>query len=290
RLILHIARRPTYTERLFKHPRRRPYSAATKRHYTVSLTNVLAVLGNIAIRVLDEEKVKTYIKTKMKTGKTVQLRRDLAFLSTLMAHAREWDCGVEVNPLKLIDKSKIADANKRQSYVHRNQFGRLLAACKGYEQRLFVILGVGTGMRHQEIMKLHWDEVDLKRKKIQLGGERTKNSCPREIPLTQEVIDTLSDTLEAHRVGYVFKGKKEDEPQYNFAKRWAGIRKRAEMPNLHIHDLRHTFASWLIQSGVPEKTAQDLMGHKTNVMTQRYSHTNMKALRRAIEQMEADTL
>ncbi|TGR73564.1 site-specific integrase, partial [Mesorhizobium sp. M1C.F.Ca.ET.193.01.1.1] len=119
-----------------------------------------------------------------------------------------------------------------------------------------------------------------KRKRIQLGGERTKNSCPREIPLPKAPLDTLSDTLEEHRVGYVFKGKKENQPLFSFQKRWNKIIKRAEMPNLHIHDLRHTFASWLIQAGTPEKTAQDLMGHKTSSMTQRYSHLNMKALRR----------
>ncbi|RWM84860.1 MAG: hypothetical protein EOR84_32570 [Mesorhizobium sp.] len=62
------------------------------------------------------------------------------------------------------------------------------------------------------------------------------------------------------------------------------------MPKLHIHDLRHTFASWLLQSGVADKTTQDLMGHKTDSMTRRYSHNSLKSLKKAIDQMEADTL
>lgn len=281
------------TDKLFTHPgRRRPYSKNTKRHYTTSLTNIVEVLGDVVLRLLDVDKVNHYIKTKLKTGKSVQLRRDLAFLSTLMSHAKtHWECGVDVNPVKLVEKKHIHDAEERKIFVLRSHYDKLLAACKGHRQRLFVILAVWTGMRHQEIMKLHWDEVHLKLKLIQLDGVRTKNSSPRQVPLNQLVLDTLSDTPEAQRVGYVFKGEKENEAQYSFSKSWKGIRKRAEMPNLRIHDLRHTFASWLLQSGVDGITAQHLMGQKTASMTKRYSHPSLKLLHSAVEKMAAaDTL
>ncbi|MER8983903.1 site-specific integrase [Mesorhizobium sp. M0843] len=278
------------TEKLFEHPRRRPYSKATRRHYTTSLTNIVEVLGDFPLRVLDEERVQTYIKTKMKTGKTVQLRRDLAFLSTLMTHARRWDCGVDRNPLKGLDKKDIADADRREVYLHFHHYEKLLAACTEAHQRMFITLAVWTGMRHQELMKLNWDEIDLEHGLIQLDGERTKNSSSRRIPLRQEVRDTLSNTPEAHRVGYLFKGRKEGKAQFDFKASWNGIRKRAGMPKLHIHDLRHTFASWLIQSGVSSFTTQDLMGHKTDSMTKRYSHNGLASLKRAIDQMVPDTL
>ncbi|TPL66558.1 site-specific integrase [Mesorhizobium sp. B2-4-1] len=279
------------TELLFAHPRRRPYSKNTKRHYTTSLTNVVEVLGDITLRVLDEAKVKTYIKEKLKTGKTVQLRRDLAFLSLLLTFAkRRLDCGVTYNAVKEVDKGDIPDATRREVYLQRHHYEKLLAACTNQEQRLFVTLAVWTGMRHQEIMKLEWSEINPKLTAIQLDGERVKNSSPRRIPLRQEVRDTLAHTPKDQRKGYVFIGEEEGKPQYSFAKRWLGIRKRAGMPKLHIHDLRHTFASWLLQSGVADKTTQDLMGHKTDSMTRRYSHNSLKSLKKAIDQMEADTL
>ncbi|TIW53550.1 MAG: site-specific integrase [Mesorhizobium sp.] len=275
------------TAKLFTHPgRKKPYSAATIRHYTLSFTNIMGVLGDEVLRLLDVDKVRHYIKTKLKTGKSVQLRRDLAFLSVLMSHAKaHWECGVEVNPVKLVERKHIHDANARTVYMLPRHYEKLLAACKTRQERLFVILAIHTGMRHQEIMKLHWDEVYLKESLIQLDGVRTKNSCTRQIGLTDIVKNTLSDTPETQRVGFVFKGEKEGEAQYNFAKRWAGIRKRAEMPNLRIHDLRHTFCSWLIQSGVDAVTAQHLMGHKTESMTKRYAHPSPKALVKAVQQM-----
>lgn len=278
------------TDRLFTRPRKKPYSEKTKKNYTTSLTNVVAVLGNFPLRLLDEETVTSYIKTKLKTGKTVQLRRDIAFLSTLMNHALDWECGVTRNPVRGVSKKDIHDAQQRDTYLQPHQVEKLLAACTTDRQRLFITLAVWTGMRHQEIMKLQWDEIDLRRGFIELSGERTKNSSPRTIPLRKEVIDTLSHTPKPERVGFVFKGTKEDQAQYNFAKSWSAIRRRAGMPKLRIHDLRHTFGSWLLQSGVPQKTAMDLLGHKTPIMTNRYSHNSPKSLKRAVERVKADTL
>ncbi|WP_353645923.1 site-specific integrase [Mesorhizobium sp. WSM2239] len=173
----------------------------------------------------------------------------------------------------------------------------LAAAGDKLEHRRFILLAVFTGMRHQEIMKLHWDEVDMDRKVIQLSGERTKNNSPRKIPMHELVFDTLSDTPSTHREGFVFKtrvrkNRKDGEApaQWNFTRRWEKIRERAGMPTLRIHDLRHTFASWLKQSDVAESTIMELMGHKTRSMTERYSHDSTKSLRRAVAKIDRNTL
>jgi len=279
------------TARMFQDTREKPFSARTIQNYELNLANLIEVLGDAVLRLVDEDKVRHYIREKSKTGKSVMLKRDLAFLSSLFTHAIGWgDCGVTINPVRLVDRKKIADAKARDIYAKGHQVDKLLAACNDSEQRLFISLAVWTGMRHQEIMKLHWDEIDLKHGLITLSGERTKNSCPRDIPLREVLMDTLSNTPKTQRVGYVFKGEKEGQPQYSFQKRWVGIRKRAGMSYLRIHDLRHTFGSWLLQSGVEQKTAMDLLGHKTPVMTNRYSHNSLKSLKKAIDQMNADTL
>lgn len=277
-------------DEMLSRPRKKPYSKNTERHYRTSATNVVAELENFVLRLLDEDKINTYIKKKLKTGKTVQLRRDLAFLSTLMRQAKRWDCGVSRNPVLDVDKSDIPEAEAREVYLQRHHYDKLLAACKTDSQRRFIILAVWTGMRHQEILKLDWGEIDPHLRYIQLDGARTKNSSPRRIPLRKDVRDTLASTPKHARVGYVFKGEVENEAVYSFKKPWAGIRKRAGMPKLRIHDLRHTFASWLLQSKVPERTVMHLMGHKTPSMTKRYSHDSLKSLEQAINQMEADTL
>jgi integrase len=75
----------------------------------------------------------------------------------------------------------------------------------------------------------------------------------------------------------------------NLGKGWRTIRTRANV-KVRIHDLRHTFASWLAQRGVSEKAAQDLMGHKTSNMTKRYTHLSVGALQSAIATLDRGTV
>jgi len=273
--------------------REEPYSWKTIEGYKSSLANVIEVLGNFPLRLLDEKKVEHYINVKLRAGVHVQTRRDLAFLSSLYERARRWDCGVTYNPVRNVDKKDIREARKRKGNLEPHEFRKLFDACLQQSHKLFLVLGAFTGMRHQEIMKLHWSEVDLKHQVINLGAHRTKNRRPRQIPMHPAVVITLSNTPDTHRSGYVFKSKvnpEEDLPQDTFGKRFRAIRKRAGLPNVRIHDLRHTFASWMKQSGVPDSTTQELLGHLTASMTSRYSHDNLKSKRNAVVSLDLNTL
>ena len=64
-------------------------------------------------------------------------------------------------------------------------------------------------------------------------------------------------------------------------------RRDCGMEWLHFHDLRHTYASWLVQSGAPLRAVQELLGHTTLAMTQRYSHLGSEHLLDAVSNMSA---
>ena len=59
--------------------------------------------------------------------------------------------------------------------------------------------------------------------------------------------------------------------------------RKAELPDIRFHDLRHTFASWLAINGTPIYTIKELMGHRTLAMTERYSHLIPDAKREAVK-------
>jgi integrase len=85
------------------------------------------------------------------------------------------------------------------------------------------------------------------------------------------------------RVFYWMKGPlNADVIQYNFRRAC----KKAGIEDLHFHDLRHTFATRLIQAGVDLYTVQRLLGHKTPKMTQRYAHHSMESLRASVEVLD----
>lgn len=277
-----------------EHPK--PLKPRTVLDYKNCLANVVEHLGDFPVRLLTEEKLREYINWKLarhtrgarkgaRSGH-VSLRRDLAFLSSLYSTARHWDCGITSNPGATISKKGLANARSRDTWLQPEDVDRLVAACTKEEHKRFIILAVYTGMRHQELLKLSWDEINLKKKTIFLDGRRTKNSSSREIPLMSAALNTLLSTPEHSRYGYVFKGKDGESAMFQMGRRWQAIRTRAGLPDVRIHDLRHTFASWLKQRGVAETTIMDLMGHKTRSMVQRYSHESPESRRRAVTVLE----
>ena len=134
-------------------------------------------------------------------------------------------------------------------------------------------------MRRSEILGLTWERVDFARGVIQL--ERTKNGRRREVPMNRAVYDALSVVKGADQTGPVFR-------KLNGAA-WGSVRtafaravEDARIDNFRFHDLRHTFASWLVMRGRSLKEVQELLGHSSLTMTMRYAHLSPDRLREAV--------
>ena len=135
-------------------------------------------------------------------------------------------------------------------------------------------------MRSSEAAGLRWSQVDLKKRVIFLPD--TKNKDSRWVPLTKELTKELSNlkkTSKGKNENLVFL--KEDQlktarakarPGIKFREAFNAAKKRAGLPDIHMHDLRHTAASHLIMSGVDIRTLADILGHRTLQMVQRYTH------------------
>jgi integrase len=222
----------------------------------------------------------------------VAIRRDLAFLSSLYSSARHWDGGPQSNPIRDYDKKGLKDANARTNWLKPEEVERLIAACTTDYQKTFIILLVQTGLRYKEVLGLKWQNVDFHNRMIVIGNlsvTATKNGDSRIIPMTEQVHDTLFDTQNQCATEWVMANPKTGKPFTNLHKAWSGITRRAELPEVRIHDLRHTFASWALQRGVDPITTQTLLGHRTASMTRRYSHLNKEALVAAMERFARGT-
>jgi len=144
-------------------------------------------------------------------------------------------------------------------------------------------VAVHTGMRRSEQFTLDWSEVDMDAKRIHLL--KTKNGSDRVIPLNSVALAALKRQREvsgdAKRVFITAGGK----PFIRKAIRgWLDeALVTAKIQDFSWHCLRHTFCSRLVMAGVPLKTCQELMGHKTIQMTARYAHLSPGHLQDAIE-------
>ena len=137
-----------------------------------------------------------------------------------------------------------------------------------------------TGARKTEIAGLRWSEVDLKRSRLTLPPDRTKageKSGERRIALA-----AAAGTILAKRAGasdaFVFPAHRGEGHVVGLQKSWATIRLQAGLPDLRIHDLRHSYASFAIADGASLFMVSRALGHADTRVTERYAHIQGDAL------------
>ncbi len=150
----------------------------------------------------------------------------------------------------------------RTRFLSADERARLLAACQASESSAlypFVLFALTTGARKGEISGLRWANVDLARRWAIFS--RTKNGDARGVPLTPAVVAAVQHLARGDRVFHV-----------DITKAWHTAVRRAELMDFRFHDLRHSAASHLVQSGANLAEVAQLLGHKDIRMTARYSH------------------
>ncbi|MBM3248483.1 MAG: hypothetical protein FJZ10_03565, partial [Candidatus Omnitrophica bacterium] len=204
------------------------------------------------------------------------VNRNLACLKSMFNRAIEWG-KTKDNPVKKVKLFR--ENNKRLRYLEKEEIIKLLSNCNGYLKPI-VIVALNTGMRKGEILGLKWHDIDFKRGIIYLLN--TKNGEKREIPINEQVKTALIRTKKHPESPYIFC-KEDGNPFGNIRKSFFTALKKAGIMNFHFHDLRHTFASHLVMSGVDLNTVRELMGHKSLEMTLRYSHLSPDHKKRAVD-------
>jgi integrase len=158
--------------------------------------------------------------------------------------------------------------------------------------RCFVIIGVFPGMRYEEIRTLEWRNVSMEKREIILRAEQTKTDMPRVIPLRDEAIAAIEEMRGTSHPEdeYVFQSRHpERRKQEAFMNARKGIRrlfKAAVLKDFRGHDMRHTFASYLAQSGESLLSIAALCGHSTTETTKRYAHLTKQHLHKSIRSMD----
>ena len=197
------------------------------------------------------------------------VNRELAVLRAMLSWAQRNDL-VVANPVARVPMFKVR--NRRRVVLTEQQTAGLMAACTGRRQHLraIVMMAVCTGMRRGEILGVRWHDLDLDRRVLTVV--RAKSGEPRRIP----IMPSLADDLRRRRGGapgdaLVFRHR-DGRPYRSVASSWAAACREAGVPGVHLHDLRHTFASHWLEKGGDLAGLQDVLGHATPAMTLWYSH------------------
>jgi integrase len=133
-----------------------------------------------------------------------------------------------------------------------------------------------TGARLREILHLRWEHVDMERGLLLLPDSKTGK---KTIVLNAPALEVLSSIEKASR--YVIAGEDPEKPRADLKRPWSIVQQRAELSDVRLHDLRHTFASIGASASLGLPIVGKLLGHTQSATTERYAHLESDPLRRA---------
>ncbi|HBO84014.1 MAG: hypothetical protein A2073_03650 [Deltaproteobacteria bacterium GWC2_42_11] len=259
-----------------------------QRAIQVGDSHLLSAFANLTLSEITPAVLSAYKAKRLEAGvKIGTAAKELHFIRRVFSLCkREWQL-VKQSPFEFFKMPKFND--QRVRYLEHGELDRLLFHCPAWLKSI-VTLARYTGMRRGNILSLTWSQVDFQNRVITLGAEDTKNRERLIIPLAETPYNVLAGMKNAKVVSiicpFVFNqdGKPYNPHQLSMAFNRAC--RRAGIENFRFHDLRHDFASNLVQRGNDLYVVQHLLGHKDGRMTQRYAHLRLENLKKAVETLE----
>jgi integrase len=162
----------------------------------------------------------------------------------------------------------LKEPRRRVRFLRREEADRLIEALPTHIKPI-VEFALATGCRAGEILGLEWSRVDLDRKVAWLDHGTTKSGDGRGIPLNADAVAALEATRGHHpRWCFTFGGQRIQQS----STAWGKAKQRAGIEDFRFHDLRHTWASWHVQSDTSLPELMELGGWKSYEMVLRYAH------------------
>lgn len=199
--------------------------------------------------------------------------RVLGQLSKMFSLAEVWGWRPEnSNPVRKVQRYKEKKCERFLSADELMRLGKALADFEASGDMLpSAIAGlrllIFTGARLGEILTLKWSYVDLERRLLLLPDSKTG---AKPIMLNQQAIDVLNSIARVENCPWVLIGHTEGDHLKALQASWIRVRRLAEIPDVRIHDLRHSFASFAVLSGGTLPVIGKLLGHNTPITTARY--------------------
>jgi integrase len=229
--------------------------------------------------------IKKYISDRLKEeAANGTINRELTALK------RMFNLGALQTP-PLVDKvphiPMLKENNTRKGFFEHNDFLALRDALPDYLKG-FVTFGYKTGWRISEISNLTWAQVDRDQGIVRLEVGETKSDEGRSVYLDDELKDFFLNQWDLRKkrgilIPNVFVNKTGASPIKDIRKSWFRALNMAALPRKLFHDLRRTAVRNMIRSGIPERVAMMISGHKTRSVFDRYNIVSDTDLRQAAQ-------
>ena len=201
--------------------------------------------------------------------------RTLPVLSVMMTQAELWNLRPHgSNPCRNIRRYRVKPRERFLSMEELKRLGFVLDHAKDTQAAAAIRLLLFTGARSSEITGLKW--ACIRGTRAVLPDSKTGPKSIQLPPPARTVLQSLSRTGD-----FVFPNRNIDGPMKDLGKRWVKLRRVAALDDVRIHDLRHTYASHAVMSGLELYTVGRLLGHADVATTERYAHLADAHVRKA---------
>lgn len=253
-----------------------PYAKVNKRSWktddSLIRNHILPAFGHLYMDAFTKQNLFSFIAKHKETHAPASVNRVIILIRFLFNSAIRWEVpGVKVNPTAGVPL--LEENNKKERYLSESEAQALFESVAQSENKLLqyiIPMLILTGTRKREVLDAKWSEFDLERRIWRIG--MSKSGKARHVPISDGVIALLEAVPRLEGCDWVFANPNTRMPFETIFYSWDSARKRAGLSDVRIHDLRHSFASFLVNSGRSLYEVQKILGHTQIKTTQRYAH------------------
>lgn len=239
--------------------------------------------GKLRLTEITSQSIALWLAEKRKGLAPATVEKIRVTMNRSFELAAEWNIpGASPNPVRTV--KRIRFNNRRDKYLTAEEANRLLSECDDSRCKQLgsiVRLLLFTGARKMELLRAKWSDIDLERRAWHIP--ETKTGVPRYVPLSSAAIAVIDSLRRWDRCPWLIPNPETREPYTDLKRPWDTARDKAGLPELRIHDLRHSAASFLVNSGVDLYAVGKILGHADHQSTMRYAHLANDTLMSAVE-------
>ncbi|OYX56006.1 MAG: hypothetical protein B7Y86_11195 [Brevundimonas subvibrioides] len=246
--------------------------------------HILPKWGKVRITEITPRGVSLWLAEKRAAGSapaTVEKMRVILGRSFVLG-ARWEIMGADKNPTRGVVRKPLN--NNRERFLSQEESSRLreaVAVSNNTQLRHIVGLLLLTGARLRELLDAKWSDVNVERKSWLIPTSKTGK--PRHVPLSSAALAVIADLPRFDDVPLLVPNPATGLPFVSIKHGWQRAIRVARLPGLRIHDLRHSAASFMVNSGVDLFAVGKVLGHASYQSTQRYAHLANDTLLAAVE-------